>query len=413
MAYPQFLARRYILSHGKQHFFSFIALLTIAGVALGTASMIVVLSVIGGFEQEFRERFLAANAHLLMYQYPDGTQQYGQMAAKARQILQRGQLPITGMSPFIHHETMVKNQGGLVATLVRGIHPSKRNHVQPYAHLITPQRSLEHLEQEVIAYDPRQIPGVILGVGLARLLAAEPGDEVRFLVPAQDTGFGLYKNFVVLGIYDSGLSHYDNKLAIVSIPGAQDLMQTPGTVTGIEIGLEEPWSSQRAEQLLRGEFAHMVVRNWQDYNQAFFEAIQYEKVLISLLVALVALVGGFNILTTLFVSVFQKERDILLLMALGSTKRQVMEIFVYQGIYMGLAGSVLGCGLAFLLAQAIETYQFVSLPQVYMLAQLPVEYDPIVYGLTTAASLSIATFAGLLPAIAAIKGDLSTSLKSR
>ena len=412
MSFPRFLARRYILSHGKHHFFSFIAVLTIAGVALGSAAMIVVLSVIGGFEQEFRERFLAANAHILMYDYPTGVADYAQVARRAQRTLNKADLVVTGASPFIHHETMVKKHGGLVATLVRGIHPSQRQKVQPYAHLITPQDALQRLEVEMAAADASQVPAVILGVGLARLLDTQVGDTVRFLVPSQATGFGLYKNFVVVGLYNSGLSHYDNKLAIVSIPGAQELFGMAGMVTGVEMGLEKPWHSKRAEYLLRQNFERMIIKNWQDYNQAFFEAIQYEKVLISLLVALVALVGGFNILTTLFVSVFQKERDILLLISLGSSKRQVMAIFLFQGLYMGLIGSLVGCVLAYILVKVIETYQFITLPQVYMLAQLPAEYNPVVYGVTAVGCIVIATLAGVLPAFAAVKGDISPQLKT-
>ena len=413
MSISLFIARRYVLTRERHHFFSFISILTMAGVTLGTASMIVVLSVIGGFEREFRERFLAANAHILMFDYPKGLNNYSEVAREAKQTLVRSHA-ITGLSPFIHMETMVKKTDGLVSTLVRGIHPSKRQKVQPYAHLISPQSALDRLENEVINYQPDKTSGVILGVGLAHLLDASLGDVVRFLVPAEDSGIlGLYQNFEVIGFYDSGLSHYDNKLAILSIPGAQSLFDMNGFVTGVEMGLKEPWLSRNVEARLRNQFPGMMIKNWQDYNQSFFEAIQYEKVLISLLVALVALVSGFNILTTLFVSVFQKERDIMLLLSLGSTKKQVMAVFLYQGFCMGVIGSTIGCGLAYLLARAIETYQFISLPQVYMLAKLPVEYNLVVYLLTAACSLVIATLAGVLPAFAAIKGDVSHSLKSR
>ncbi|MCY4380059.1 MAG: ABC transporter permease [Proteobacteria bacterium] len=413
MAFTLFIARRYVFSQGRHHFFSFISLLTMVGVSLGTASMIVVLSIINGFETELRDRFLAANAHLLMFDQ-QGMTNYAKAAKLTSGTL--GDEAITGLSPFIHHQTMVKHAtGGLSSAIVRGIHPSKRMLVQPYEHLITPRESLDVLEREVLYYDPNSELGVILGVGLARLLDVKVGDEVQFLAPRREVGLlGLYQHYRVVGIYDSGLSHYDDKLAIMSIPGAQILFDMAGKVTGIEIGLVEPWLSFAKENQLHKKFGHDIqIANWQEYNESLFEAIQYERVLIGLLVALVALVSGCNILTTLFVSVFQKERDISLIRSLGSTKKQVMWIFLNQGFYMGVVGSVVGCVLAFILARLLETYQIISLPDVYMLARLPVEYNPKVYLLTSLASIAVATLAGTLPALASIKQDISLSLKSR
>lgn len=414
MSLTSFIARRYIRSSSRDQFFSFISVLTIAGIAIGTAAMIVVLSIINGFEDELRERFLAANAHVMMYRSPDGIQNIWGVEKELREMFPISSEVITGAAPFIHREAMARQGLRLVNVLVRGTDPKKRETVQPIRSYVSPPEALDQLSAEVRSGVGSHKPRAIIGSGLARILEIELGDSIALISPKSQDFLGEFISFRVVGWYNSGHAHYDDKLVILSLPAAQKLADMPRRVTGLEIGLHKPWKdAERVQHALQQRYPSARVTRWQEYNQSMFEAIRYERVLISLLVALVALVGGFNILTTLFVSVFQKERDISLLRALGCTRREVMSLFIKQGFYMGLWGSCWGLLLAVLLSLFLEKSQIIALPKVYMLANLPVEYSPWVYGITCGISLLIATVAGILPSRVATQHDLSSSLKCR
>ena len=412
MQLTSFIARRYVSSHGSRHFLSFISLLTVAGIAIGTAAMIVVLSIINGFETELRNRFLAANAHIMMYRLPKGIRNAEELERSVMRMFPRE--VVTGVASFVHQEAMAQQGASLVNVLVRGTDPAKREHVQSIRSYVSPGGALSALSQEMSESSLPPRPGAVVGVGLARSLNLKLGDTLSLISPQSEELLGEFHSYRVVGWYDSGHAHYDDKLVILSLRAAQQLAHMPQMVTGLEMGLVRPWEdAEQVQQQLRKSFPSFVVKRWQEYNSSMFEAIRDERTLIALLVALVALVGGFNILTTLFVSVFQRERDISLLRALGCTKIEIMSVFVKQGFFMGLLGSGLGLVLALSLALALEKYQIIALPEVYMLANLPVEYDPWVYGLTCMVSLVIATLAGILPSRVSAQHDLSSSLKCR
>lgn len=378
------------------------------GIAIAIAAMIVVLSVINGFETNLRDRFLAANAHVMMYKFPSGLKN---SSATIEKVEQNFGSEIKGVSPFVHMQTMVKSPSNLHSVLVRGIIPSLREPVQPTKKLIRPPTALDILEREA-KESTSTLPGVIIGSGLLKLMNVEVGQVVEFISPMNDDPLSSVKSFKIVGVYDSGLSHYDNQLAIMSIPAAQKLFNMKNTVTGLEIGLKNPNQSPQFANNLESEFPSMNIKQWQDYNKTMFEAIEYERSLIAILVALVAVVGGFNILTTLFVSVVQKGKDIAVLKSLGTLNHQIVAIFVKQGFFMGLAGSLGGTILAYLIANLLERYQFIKLPEIYMLESLPVDYDLSVYVITAVFGVFISTAAGALPAWNAAKATPSEGLKN-
>lgn len=403
------IALRYLLSSGQNRFFSFISILSILGIAIAIAAMIVVLSVINGFESQLRDRFLAANAHVMLYKFPSGIKDYEKLV---RNFEKEFADKVTGASPFVHMQTMAKHDTILHSVLIRGIHPSQRENVQPLGKLVRPAGALDKLENEITKKTKQpKYPGVILGIGLSKLMSVEVGEVIGILSPMTDDPLTSVRDFQVVGIYDSGLSHYDNQLAIISIPASQSLFQMDNIVTGIEMGLKNPSKSPEFADLLSNRYSNVTVRQWQDYNKTMFEAIKLERSLIALLVALVAVVGGFNILTTLFVSVVQKSRDIAVLKSIGALNQQIVSIFIRQGLIMGTVGSTLGACLAFVISKALQKYQFIQLPEIYMLESLPVEFEPAVYLATCAIGVLISTLAGVFPAWNASKHSPSEGLK--
>lgn len=245
MSVSSFVAFRYLKASRENRFFSWITALSIAGIAIGVAAMIVVLSIINGFEFELRQRFLAANAHIMATRYPAGMRDWSKWSERIR-----GDFPqdVVAVAPFVYGETMVEKRGLLQSVLVRGIVPSGRDKVQSLRTLVVPESALSAIEAECAdraAGRPLPaVPSVILGAGVASMLDVKTGDTVAMLVPVQEE-IGKLKEFRVVGLYDSGLKHYDNRLIWLSLPSAQDFFRMGELVTGLEVGLAKPEESPR------------------------------------------------------------------------------------------------------------------------------------------------------------------------
>jgi lipoprotein-releasing system permease protein len=400
MGVTTFVARRYMQAGRNNRFFSWISFLTIAGVTIGVAAMIVVWSVINGFETELRKRFLAANAHIMAYKFPHGLSNYDKWASDIQKDFGA---QVRGISPFIHHETMARRDTLMHAVLIRGIDPKLREKVQSLAFIMSPKEALDVLQQEIIDRDAGkaspEIPSVILGTGLLNLLGAKIGDIIELVQP-ETQSISDMKKFRVIGVYDSGLKHYDNKLVLMSIATAQEFFDLGRKVIGLEIGMYEPWKSKELAEEMAAKYS-LSIREWQSFNRPLFEAMQMERVVILLITGLVAGVAGFNILTTIFVAVSQRQRDISILKAIGASNRQILVTFIKQGVYVGVVGSIIGMILAAIISKILERYQFVDLPDLYLLARLPMTYDWWVYLSVGLVSIVIAVIAGFFPALLA------------
>lgn len=400
MAFSHFIALRYLRTSRENRFFSWISLLSIIGLAIGVAALIVVLSVINGFEVELRNRFLQANAHIMAYRYPAGMVN----PEKWSEIIESDfKDKVKGTSPFVHYETMLKRNSYMHAVLVRGIVPDLREKVQPMDGLVQPPEAIAELQREVD--DARQnkpapeTPSLIVGSGLLGLIDAKIGDVVQLVSPTEANATEL-GSFKIVGTYSSGLKHYDNRLVAMSLPAAQRFFKMGEVVTGLEIGLYNSNKSIEIAQEMEAKY-NLTFREWQSFNGPLFEAMEKERFVISLIVAMVVLVAGFNILTTIFVAVSQKQRDISILKALGASHRQIIQLFVNQGIYIGVIGSAAGAVLALLISWALEKYKFIDLPEPYFLSKLPVDYDWKVYFGICAAAILVCILAGLYPAFIA------------
>ena len=331
MSVTTFVALRYMQAGRNNRFFSWISALTMTGVAIGVAALIVVWSVINGFETELRKRFLAANAHVMAYRFPHGLSNPDQWA----QVIEKDfKSVVKGISPFIHYETMARKDSILHAVLIRGIDPAKRAHVQNLDIITRPVESLDLVQQEIKLFESQKKippqPSVIVGSGLLSLLDAKVGDQIDLVEP-DNKNLATMKSFKIVGVYDSGLKHYDNKLILMSIPVAQDFFKMDTRVHGFELGLYKPWDSQSIAEAMSQKYS-ISIREWQSFNKPLFEAMQTERVVILVITGLVAAVAGFNILTTIFVAVSQRQRDISILKALGASNRLILTLFSNKGI---------------------------------------------------------------------------------
>lgn len=397
MSAASFIARRYLIASRSNRILSWMTVLSIAGVSIGISAMIVVLSVINGFEIKLRDGFLAGNAHILAFRFPLGIED-GNSWLKLIQDDFGPQL--TGISPFVQSETMATKDGIMHNILVRGIQPILRKSAQDLTPVVRPKEALDELTKSF--EHPDQFPGpkpIIIGSGLLSLLDGKVGESIKLVAP-ESSSLGELREFRVVGVYDSGLKHYDNKLGIMAINDAQSFFRLKTRVHGLEIGLKTPRDSLKIAEEMSRKYS-LTIKDWQSFNKQMFESLEMERAVIALIVALVAFVAGFNILMTLFVSVTQRQRHISILKSLGASNWQVQRVFILQGFYLGVVGAALGSILAFGISKILEQVKIVDLPDVYMLARLPVTYFWTVYAGMAFLGCLICVLAGVYPALIA------------
>lgn len=403
------IAKRYLVATRGSRFLRWITGLSIAGISIGIAAMIVVLSVINGFEIKLRDLFLAANAHILAFQFPAGIDD---IDSWSDQIIKDFGEDIKGISPFVHSETMATKDGLMHNILIRGIHPVKRKQAQDLSPWVRPKEALNELQKSL--ENPVEYPApkpIIVGSGLLSILQAEVGGTIKLVAP-ESSSLGELREYKVVGVYDSGLKHYDNRIGIMALNDSQNFFKMKQRVHGLEIGLKKPKDSKLVADQMKQKYS-LTIKEWLSFNKQMFEHLQMERAVIALIVALVAFVASFNILTTLLITVTQKQKSISILKALGASNWQIQKIFLFQGFLIGAIGAALGMVLALGISKVLETFKIVDLPDLYLLARLPVTYELPVYISISIAGCLICVLAGAYPAWAASRVNIVDGFRGR
>jgi lipoprotein-releasing system permease protein len=386
------IAIRYLLAKRKQAFISVISLISVAGVALGVASLIVVLGVMNGFSHNLREKILGVNAHMVVSNIKGLFGDYREVEEQVGRI--NG---VTGVMPFLYSEVMVSNPSGVKGVILRGIDPSSAQGVLS-------------LSQDLVAGDLEQLKaggaGIVIGRDLADRLGVSLGSPINVLSPSgrkSAAGFSPeIRIFQVAGVFSTGMYEYDSSLAYTSIPALQDLLGIrEDLVSGLEVRLDDVYDAKvvasRVEQSLGG-FPYYV-RDWMEMNESLFSALKLEKTAMFVILVMIVLVGSFSIVTTLVMLVMEKTRDIAILMAMGARGESIRRIFMLQGTIIGVVGTglgfLMGTGLSFLL----QRYKFIRLPaDVYYLDHLPILLDWSDLGLICGAAVFLCFLATIYPA---------------
>jgi lipoprotein-releasing system permease protein len=355
----------------RNGFISFISGVSMLGIALGVAALIIVLSVMNGFQKEVRDRMLSVIAHVELNDAGGaGFVDWQQIAAQAKRNPE-----VVGAAPFIAAQALIARGDDMRGIIVRGISPRDEATVTELA---------AKLRDTTLA---RLVPGswsVVLGGELARSLGVREGDKVTIVLPGgQVTPAGIVprlRTLTVVGTFDAGHYEYDSGLALVAIEDAAKLFRVEGP-TGVQLRLKDlnraPLVGAQLEQSLGPQ---VVVRDWTRTNRNWFSAVQVEKRLMFIILTLIVAVAAFNLVSTLVMTVTDKRADIAILRTLGASPRSVMGIFIVQGAASGvigtLAGVLLGLGVAFnidVIVPAIEGLLHMSfLPSsVYLISQMP------------------------------------------
>ena len=368
MSFEFFVARRYLFSHRKQAFIYVISLMSIIGVALGVAALVVVLGVYNGLTTDMRDKILGANAHGIVLSYiPDAV---GKNPGLRDEILRTP--GVTGATPFIYTEVMLSSGDGVKGLMLRGVDPRTAPGVLSMLKAIK-KGSINGLETG------DGTPGIIIGEELAKHIGLGMGSRVNLLSPSgEKTTAGFQpriRPFEVAGIFKTGMYEYDSSLAFVTLDAARELLGLdPGFLSGIEITVDDVYRADEITKELTDNIGNpFYARSWMDMNANLFAALKLEKIGMFILLIMVVLIGSFSIVATLVMLVMEKTRDIAVMMSMGATRKMIRRIFMYQGTIIGFVGTMLGYALGLTVGYLLKRYQFIKLPEnVYTLDHLPI-----------------------------------------
>lgn len=368
MSFEFFVARRYLFSHRKQAFIYVISLMSIIGVALGVAALVVVLGVYNGLTTDMRDKILGANAHGIVLSYiPDA---FGKNPGLRDEILRTP--GVTGATPFIYTEVMLSSGDGVKGLMLRGVDPRTAPGVLSMLKAIK-KGSINGLETG------DGTPGIIIGEELAKHIGLGMGSRVNLLSPSgEKTTAGFQpriRPFEVAGIFKTGMYEYDSSLAFVPLDAARELLGLdPGFLSGIEITVDDVYRADEITKELTDNIGNpFYARSWMDMNANLFAALKLEKIGMFILLIMVVLIGSFSIVATLVMLVMEKTRDIAVMMSMGATRKMIRRIFMYQGTIIGFVGTMLGYALGLTVGYLLKRYQFIKLPEnVYTLDHLPI-----------------------------------------
>lgn len=330
----------------RNGFISFISGVSMLGIGLGVAALIIVLSVMNGFQREVRDRMLSVIAHIEIYAGGGGALPDWQATARAA----RANPQVVGAAPFVAAQALVARGDDMRGAIVRGIVPAEEAQVTPLG---------AQLRDGAFA---RLVPGewnIVLGVELARQLGVREGDKVTIVAPGgQVTPAGVVprlKQFTLAGTFEAGHYEYDSALALIALEDAARLFRIEGP-TGVQLKLADLQQARSVRHELQAALgADVLVRDWTLTNRNWFDAVQLEKRLMFIILTLIVAVAAFNLVSTLVMTVTDKRADIAILRTLGATPRSIMGVFMVQGALSGVMGTLGGVALGTLVALNIET----------------------------------------------------------
>ena len=377
LPFELFVGLRYTRAKRKNHFISFISLTSMVGIALGVAALIVVLSVMNGFQTELRTRILGVASHL---EITGANNQLDHWQNLADQVLiynkKQAQPEIMASAPYIMAQGMLSYGQAVQGALVRGILPAEEDKVADIGN---------HMKAGSLAdLHPGEFD-VILGTDLAMALGVSVGEKVVLMAPqGQFTPTGVVpriKQFKVVGLFQIGMYEYDAGLALIHMDDAAKLYRMGDNVSGLRLKLDDlfdaPEMAAKLGQNLQGNY---FITDWTQQHANFFKAVQMEKRVMFIILTLIVAVAAFNIVSTLVMAVTDKRADIAIMRTFGASPRSIMSIFIVQGALIGIIGTLVGALIGVVIALNIETIvpfiehlfhvQFLS-KDVYAISDLP------------------------------------------
>ena len=392
MRFEAFLAIRYLKAKRKQAFISVITVISVVGVMMGVMALIVVLSVMNGFREDLMGKILGVNSHMVVLSYEGAFLDYERIARDTSTV--EG---VVATTPFIYSQVMVNSQGSVSGSVMRGIDTATAGRVIAIDRMIK-RGSLQSLDT---LHDG--LPAIIMGKELSRMLAVQPGDAVTVVSPmGKLTPVGRVpqnRKFKVTAIFESGMYEYDATMVYVSLKEAQDFLGLDNRATGVEVKATDVYKADQVGSAVSRKLGYPFwAKDWKQMNRSLVSALKLEKIAMFVILIMIVLVGALNIISTLVMVVMEKNKDVAILRAMGATRKNIMTVFIFQGVLVGVVGTLVGLASGLGLCHLLAKYKFIELPSdVYYISTLPVRVEMLDVVLVIAAALVISFLATLYP----------------
>ena len=415
MNYEFFVSIRHLSARKSQKFISLNSWISMVGVGLGVMALIVVIAVMSGFSNDLRDKILGTNSHVVVSNINQTTvENYNSILEKVLTVD-----GVTAAAPFIINQVMLINGDRVSGVVVRGVDPEKEGTVSDLEKNMIIGSILDLKVNLPFLEDKKNRTGIILGKELSRKMGVVVGGVVSMVSPvSRITPVGLIprmKLFKVVGVFESGMYEYDANLSFVLLKSAQKFFSMKDAVSGIEVrvvDIEQAGNIATAIQKKLGFPYH--ARDWMSMNKNLFSALKLEKVVMFIILILIIFVAAFNIISTLFMLVMEKAKEIAILKSMGASRKSIIKIYSYQGLIIGLVGTFLGCAAGFIIVPNLNeivgfiesVFGIVAFPSdIYYLDRLPSEIQYMDSFLIVIFSIAICLIASLYPAWRASKLD--------
>ncbi len=390
-SFEWFVSLRYLRAKRKQKFISLITLISILGVAVGVMALIVVLSVFTGFTEGLRDQIIGVNAHALEQRLGSTINAPEEVAATIEAV--EG---VKATTPYIYAQALISSATQSTGVVLRGIDAGSAMRVLGIGEKMVAGR-LTDLDS------PAEVPPIVLGRDMARQLQVGVGDKVRLISPNGPLSpMGVLpriRTCVVAGIFETGMFEYDSTMGYINLDTARSLTDLRQGVHGIEVRVRDIDAANRTATAIQQALGHgYSVRDWMQLNRNLFAALKLEKFGIFIALNLIILVAALNIISALIMMVMEKNRDIAILKSMGATTKAIMRIVFYQGMVIGLAGTILGMGSGLGLCALLKRYKIIELPSnVYPMSTMPIKVVPLDVTVIAVSALLITLIATLYP----------------
>jgi len=408
-AFERMVAFRYLRARRQEGFVSVIAIFSLLGIALGVATLIIVMSVMNGFRADLLGRILGLNGHLGVYALSGPLADFDAAAQKVADVS-----GIIGVTPLIEGQVMATSEAGAAGALVRGIRPDDLRRRPLLADHIV-QGSLADFDDD----------GVAVGDRLARRLGVAVGSAISVISPqGTATAFGTMpriKTYHVAALFNVGMYEYDNSFIFVPLDAAQLFFRLPDAVTNLEVFLADPDRVREERRLIAAALGGQVrIVDWQQANSSLFNAVEIERNVMFLILTLIIVVAAFNIISSMIMMVKDKGRDIAILRTMGASRAAILRIFMLSGASIGILGTIAGLllGVVFTLnieairqglQKVIGTDLFAA--EIYFFTRIPARMEPSEVAAVVVMALALSFLATLYPSWRAARLDPVEALR--
>jgi len=405
MRYELFVARRYLTARRKQAFISVITAISVLGIAIGVAALVIAIALITGFHEDVQGKILGATSHIMINDLSgEGMADYAQAMDRIAAVP-----GVTSVTPVVYSTVLLTGTAKTDGGILKGIDFALEAKDAPWL------RRLEMGSLPEPAAGGQE--GILLGRELAFKIGAGVGDSVTIVTASSRLApIGLFpklRRFKVSGLFATGLYEFDSTTALLPLATAQKLFGLEGRVSYLQVRLSDIFAAGRlAERFKEILPATAYVKTWMDLNRPLFSALKLEKTILFLTITLIVVVAALNIIATLILMVMEKTRDIGILMAMGSTPAEIRRIFFYQGAMIGTLGTALGSGLGLAWCWAANTFQLIRVPvDIYQISFVPFRLRLMDLALIVGVTLAISFVSTLFPSHRASRVDPAVALK--